>query len=100
MRSIDRRAALALSFAVALALAASDGEAQSVGQYVDDALITTKLKAQISAELGANLISIETKSGIVRLSGTAESQLAAVRAGQIALSIEGVRGVQNELLRR
>lgn len=97
MRKIARRAALALPFAVAFAISASDGEAQTVGQYVDDALITAKLKARISAEFGANLINIETKNGVVRLSGTAETSLAAARAVQLATSIEGVRAVQNQL---
>lgn len=100
MRRITRRAALALPFAVAFAISASDGEAQTVGQYVDDALITAKLKAQISSEFGASLVDIETKNGVVRLSGAAESPLAAVRAEQMAWSIEGVKGVRNELLRR
>ncbi len=97
MRRITRRTALALPFAVAFAIRASDGEAQSLGQYVDDAVITSTLKARISGEFGANLINIETKNGVVRLSGAAETRMAAARAVQLAMSIEGVKAVQNEL---
>ncbi|MBM3549070.1 MAG: BON domain-containing protein [Alphaproteobacteria bacterium] len=99
MPRINRRKALAYGFALAFALEAKDGGAQSIGQYIDDALITSKLKAQLTNDLGANLINIETKNGIVRLSGTAESRLAAIHAEQLAWAIEGVRAVQNELIR-
>lgn len=97
MRKLDRRTALAFSLAVAYAISASDGEAQTLGQYVDDAVITATLKAKISSEFGANLINIETKNGVVRLSGAAETRMAAARAAQLAIGIEGVKAVQNEL---
>lgn len=97
MRKLDRRTALAFSLAVAVMLSAGDAHAQSIGQYVDDALITSKLRAKISSEFGANLIDVETKNGVVRLSGTAESRMAAGRAEQLAWSIEGVKGVRSEL---
>ena len=97
MRRISRRAALALPFAVAFALSASDGEAQTLGQFVDDAVITSTLKAKISSEFGANLINIETKNGVVRLSGAAETGMAAARAVQLAMGIDGVKAVRNEL---
>jgi osmotically-inducible protein OsmY len=99
VRKIDRRKALAYAFALAFALEAKDGGAQSLGQYVDDAVITSKLKAQLANDLGANLINVETRNGMVRLSGTAESRVAAIHAEQVAWSIQGVRAVQNELIR-
>jgi len=99
MRSFDRRQVLAYSFALAFALEAKDGGAQSVGQYVDDAVITSKIKAQLANDFGANLINVETKNGVVRLSGTAETRLAALHAEQVAWGTQGVRAVQNELIR-
>jgi osmotically-inducible protein OsmY len=99
MHEIDRRTTLILLSALAFTLTAGTGAAQSIGQYVDDALITAKLKAQMSNDFGANQINVETKNGVVRLSGVAESRLAAVHAEQLAWSIQGVRAVQNELLR-
>lgn len=97
MRKLARRTALALPFAVAFAFSASDGEAQTLGQFVDDAVITSTLKAKISSESGANLINIETKNGVVRLSGAAETGMAAARAVQLAMGIDGVKAVRNEL---
>lgn len=94
---LTRRTALALPFAVAFAIRASDGEAQTLGQFVDDAVITSTLKARISSEFGANLINIETKNGMIRLSGAAETGLAAARAVQLAMGVDGEKAVQNEL---
>ena len=97
MREIDRRTVLALLLAFAVPFAVGDGRGQSIGQYIDDAMITSMLKARMSNDLGANQINVETRNGIVRLSGVAESRLALVHAEQLAWSIEGVKGVQNEL---
>ena len=97
MRKLARRTVLALPFVVAFAFSASDGEAQALGQFVDDAVITSTLKAKISSEFGANLINIEKKHGVVRLSGAAETGMAAARAVHLAMGIEGVKAVQNEL---
>jgi osmotically-inducible protein OsmY len=99
MSGIDRRTLLLSSLAFALMAKVGDAAAQSLGQYVDDAIITTKLKAQISNDFGANQIDVETKNGVVRLYGVAESRRAAIHAEQLAWSIQGVRAVQNELLR-
>jgi len=73
---------------------------ESTGQYVDDSVITTKVKSLIAADdfLKSFEISVETYKGIVQLSGFVDSQKAVTKAGQIARSVKGVRDVKNNLI--
>jgi osmotically-inducible protein OsmY len=73
---------------------------ESTGQYVDDSVITTKVKSLIVADdfLKSFDISVETYKGIVQLSGFVDSQKAVTKAGQIARSVKGVRDVKNNLI--
>ena len=102
MHRITRRAALALPFAVAFAISARDGEAQTVGQYVDDAAITTKVKAQLldDPDVKSTQVSVETMKGVVQLSGFVQNRQIATRAEQVTRRVDGVRGVKNDLVVR
>lgn len=73
---------------------------ESTGQYIDDSVITTKVKAKIAADeiLKSFSISVETFKGVVQLSGFVDSQLTVDKAGRIAYSVEGVRSVKNDLV--
>jgi osmotically-inducible protein OsmY len=73
---------------------------QSTGQYVDDSVITTKVKAAILDEptLKSLQISVKTYQGVVQLSGFVDSAQRVEKAGEIAKSIEGVNSVKNDLL--
>ena len=78
---------------------ASTRTQSSAGEYVDDSVITTKIKALIAEDdfLKSFQISVETFKGRVQLSGFVNSQDAANKAGEIARSVNGVRSVKNNL---
>ena len=73
---------------------------ESTGEYVDDSVITTKVKALLAEDdfLKSFQISVETYKGTVQLSGFANSQRAVDKAGQIARSVKGVNSVKNDLI--
>lgn len=68
-------------------------------QAVDDAAITTSIKAKLVAddELKAIDINVDTKGGVVTLTGAAPSSTAVDRATTIAKSVDGVSNVTNQL---
>lgn len=68
-------------------------------QVVDDAAITTALKAKLVAddELKALDINVDTVGGVVTLSGMAPSATAKDRATEIANTVDGVSTVNNNL---
>jgi hyperosmotically inducible periplasmic protein len=72
---------------------------ETAGQYVDDAAITTKVKAALLAdeEVKGLAISVETSGGTVQLSGSAKSDSERQKAEQLAKSVEGVSAVQNSI---
>ena len=79
---------------------ASTRTQESAGEYVDDSVITTKVKAELAGDdfLKSFQISVETFKGVVQLSGFVNSQQAADKAGQIARSVNGVTSVKNNLV--
>jgi osmotically-inducible protein OsmY len=72
---------------------------ESVGAYVDDATITTGVKARFvdNRNVDAASIKVETLHGTVLLSGFAKSNLERNSAEGIARSVSGVRQVRNEI---
>ncbi len=72
---------------------------ESVGAYVDDAGITTLIKARFVDDktVDAAAISVETLNGTVQLSGFAKSAAEKARAEQIARGVRGVKDVRNTL---
>lgn len=75
---------------------------QTAGSYVDDAAITTKIKAAFAEDrsVAATSISVETLKGEVQLSGFAKSQAERDRAGELARRVEGVKAVRNSVVVR
>jgi osmotically-inducible protein OsmY len=73
---------------------------ESTGEYVDNSVITTKVKALLAEDdfLKSFQISVETFKGIVQLSGFVNSQQAVDKAGEIARSVNGVTSVKNNLI--
>lgn len=91
-----------LLFAIALvgvAGCASTETHEGTGQYVDDSVITTKVKAGILHEPGLKSaeINVETFKGVVQLSGFVANPSSISKAGEVASSINGVKSVQNDL---
>ena len=73
--------------------------AEKVGMAVDDAVITTKVKAEIleHQKLKVFDIHVDTHNGIVQLSGFVDSKATADRAVKAARSVSGVRQVKNDM---
>lgn len=73
---------------------------ESTGQYVDDSVITSKVKATIFNEptLKTLQINVKTFKGVVQLSGFVDTPQSVTKAGQVAAGIEGVKSVKNDLL--
>jgi hyperosmotically inducible periplasmic protein len=71
----------------------------SVGQAVDDTVITAKIKAAFlnEPEVKSADISVETVTGTVTLTGSVASEAQSQRANSIARAIEGVKNVENKL---
>jgi hyperosmotically inducible periplasmic protein len=70
---------------------------KAVGQYVDDATITSKVKAKHAEDkaVSALRVNVETKQGVVVLSGVARTEAEAQRAEALAKQVEGVKAVSN-----
>ena len=79
---------------------ATNDMANRAAVAVDDATITTKVKAAIVAEPGLRSlqIDVDTKDAVVTLSGTVSSEPLKSRAKEIASSVSGVRMVQDNLV--
>jgi osmotically-inducible protein OsmY len=82
------------------AACASTPERESTGEYVDDSVITTKVKSLLAADdfLKSFKISVKTFKSTVQLSGFVASQQAVDKAGEIARSVKGVTSVKNDLI--
>jgi osmotically-inducible protein OsmY len=91
-------AAAALVLITASGCAVTRGQ-ETVGAYVDDAAITTAVKARFidNKDVDALSIKVETLNGTVMLSGFAKSQTEKNAAEIVTRKVEGVRAVKNEI---
>ena len=82
-----------------LVACASTSTQSGTGEYVDDSVITTKVKSLLASDdfLKSFEISVETYKGTVQLSGFVDSQKAVDKAGEIARGVKGVTSVKNNL---
>lgn len=73
---------------------------QSTGEYVDDSVITTKVKSAIFNEptLKSFQINVKTFKAVVQLSGFVDSAQTVSKAGEVARGVEGVASVENDLV--
>jgi len=83
-----------------LAACASSSTTESTGEYVDDATITSKVKAALLDDSGLKSfkIGVETYKDVVQLSGFVNSDHVKARAGEVAAGVHGVRSVRNNLV--
>ena len=79
---------------------ASTRTQRDTGEYVDDSVITTKVKAAILQEPTLKTMQIEVKTfkGEVQLSGFVDSAQSVKKAGEVARSVKGVTKVNNDLI--
>jgi osmotically-inducible protein OsmY len=99
-RNMFIRCFVLLMLIAAFVACASTPKQESTGEYVDDSVITTKVKSLLAANdfLKSFQISVETFKGTVQLSGFVASQQAVDKAGEIARSVKGVTSVKNDLV--
>ena len=95
--------ALRLSCVALLALAvgcASTQKQSGTGEYIDDSVITGKVKAAVFNDpaLKSAEINVETFKGAVQMSGFVESQADINKAVSLARTVQGVTGVKNDMV--
>ena len=91
---------ITLLLAFTLSACASTPKSSSTGEYIDDSVITAKVKALLAQDEGLKAleISVETYKGVVQLSGFVNSQKTIDDAEKIARSVAGVVSVKNNIL--
>jgi hyperosmotically inducible periplasmic protein len=91
-------AAVAFVVLTASGCAVTRGQ-ESVGAYVDDAAITTAVKARMidNKDVDAASIKVETLNGTVMLSGFAKNAMEKTAAENVTRKVEGVKSVKNEI---
>ncbi len=89
-----------VALVVTFVACASSAKRESTGEYVDDSVITTKVKALLAEDsfLKSFQIGVETYKGTVQLSGFVDSQSTINKATEITKSVKGVKSVKNNLL--
>ena len=77
----------------------STSKQEGTGEYVDDSVITSKVKAAVFNDpaLKSAEINVETFKGVVQLSGFVSSQSAANMAVEVARGVGGVKSVKNDM---
>ena len=100
MKTFQRATSILSILAVAgLMGCASTSKSEGTGEYVDDTVITAKVKAAIFEQptLKSSEINVETFKGIVQLSGFVSSQANVNEAVSVAKSVKGVTSVKNDM---
>ena len=100
MTQLKRFSAFFLTILLAFFLGCtSTPKQEGTGEYVDDTVITTKVKAAVLNEpsLKSAEINVETFKGVVQLSGFVTSQANINRAVEVARSVAGVKSVKNDM---
>jgi|SRR5690606_5574943 osmotically-inducible protein OsmY len=91
--------AVIFAFLIALVGCASTSKEKSAGEYLDDAVISTKVKAAFveDDDLKATEIQVETFKGVVQLSGFVAQRSHVGKAEQVARQVKGVKSVKNDI---
>ncbi|NML61711.1 BON domain-containing protein [Massilia sp. RP-1-19] len=90
---------IAASVLTTLVACAPTANREGTGEYIDDTMITAKVKAAFAADpnVKATEINVETFKGEVQLSGFVAQPSDASRAAEIARGIKGVTSVKNDV---
>ena len=102
MKKLLMRHSLALALFIGFAAVsgcASTAKTEGTGEYVDDAIVTTKVKAALLSEpnLKSAEIGVETFKGKVQLSGFVSSQASIDHAMTVTRGVKGVVAVANDM---
>ena len=101
-QSAIAQSVLATSLLVSLAACAPTPTREGTGEYIDDSVITGKVKAAFAADpvVKATQVQVETFKGTVQLSGFVDSRESAQKAVEIARGVKGVKSVKNDTVIR
>ena len=100
MKQLKTISAIILAAMLATVLGcASTSRQEGTGEYIDDSVITTKVKAEIFNEpsLKSAEINVETFKGVVQLSGFVSKADDITKATEVARSVKGVTSVKNDM---
>lgn len=89
-----------VTITVTLLACKSTPTSESTGEYIDDSMITSKVKTALfqDKQIASSHVSVKTFKGDVQLSGFVADDKQAKRAGIIASKIAGVKTVHNSLI--
>ncbi len=93
---------MALVFCTVLAACAGTANESSTGDYIDDTVLTTRVKSALLNDPAVSgvAISVESFKGTVQLAGFVKTVAERNRAVQLARAIKGVKQVKNDILIR
>ncbi|MEZ5586494.1 MAG: BON domain-containing protein [Sedimenticolaceae bacterium] len=100
MNPLRRLRGLFLPILLALLVGcAGTAQQESTGDYIDDTVLTTRVKAAVFNEpsLKSAEINVETFKGVVQLSGFVNSQADINKAVEITREVPGVKSVKNDM---
>ena len=104
MRELNwlRSALVAVAVTASIAACAPLQGRETAGEYVDDATITAKIKAELvrDDQLPASQIKVETMQQVVQLSGFVDSSTQKTKAATVARNTKGVKDVKNDIIVR
>jgi hyperosmotically inducible periplasmic protein len=94
-----KRFSLIAVLSLSAALGACAGAGQSSGQFVDDSLVTTKVKSKLIGDmmLKGFTIKVDTDQGVVKLGGAVDTATQKQRAEEVARGTDGVKAVVNDI---
>ena len=100
MKQIKYLSALISIFVLLISFGcASTSTHQATGEYIDDSVITAKVKAAVLNEpsLKSTEVNVETYKGEVQLSGYVSDETDIAKATEIANSVKGVKSIKNDI---
>jgi len=82
------------------ACSTENAKRESTGEYLDDTVLTTKVKSTFLGDSRLKMfdINVKTFKGTVQISGFVDTQQESDRAFQLARTIKGVKAVNNSIL--
>jgi osmotically-inducible protein OsmY len=102
MKSVHLIPAIALAALLAgpLSACSSTATSESTGEYIDDSTVSNKVRADLLSDKDLNVFKIDvtTYKGVVQLSGFVNNEEIRDRAGRVAIGVEGVTAVHNNLI--
>lgn len=101
MSTISKRIQLVVVMLMVTFVSACAGSRtqSSTGDYLDDSVITSKVKAKLleDKEVSGLAVNVETFKGVVQLSGFVKSEAERQKAVQLARSVGGVKDIKNDI---